>query len=65
MLNYLADAQSRTGPVTPLIPVHAGMLADWLKGQASTLQAWTAQTDFKAKPGTFSLVPKTDCASAR
>ncbi len=61
MLKHFSDADSNShaGPVIPLIPVHEQVLDEWLKNQSPVVQAWIAQTDFKAKPGTLSLLPNT------
>jgi leucyl aminopeptidase len=45
------------GKATPILPLSEKTLAAWLKSQSATLLAWIKAAGFKAKPGTFVLLP--------
>ena len=44
----------------PLIPVPESEFAAWLERQDEPLRRWLAATGFKAKPGSFNLIPGAD-----
>jgi hypothetical protein len=51
---------SRTPGCIPLIPVTENGFNDWLKQQDDALRRWLTATGFKAKAGSFSLIPSAD-----
>lgn len=51
---------SRTSGCIPLIPVTENGFNDWLQQQDDVLRRWLTATVFKAKPGSFSLIPSAD-----
>lgn len=42
---------------TPLVPVTKDTLEDYLKDQTQAVNNWVKQSDFKAKPHTFCMIP--------
>lgn len=44
----------------PLIPLVESQFAAWLEGQEETLRRWLTASGFKARPGSFSLIPGPD-----
>ncbi|NJM11821.1 MAG: hypothetical protein HC889_07970, partial [Synechococcaceae cyanobacterium SM1_2_3] len=65
---YILDASlmndglllSRTPGCIPLIPVNENGFNDWLQQQDDALRRWLTATSFKAKAGSFSLIPSAD-----
>ena len=51
---------SRTPGCIPVIPVIESESGAWLERQDESLRRWLTETDFKMKPGDFSLVPGTE-----
>ena len=51
---------SRTPGCIPLIPVAESAFDAWLERQDESLRRWLAMTGFKAKPGSFNLIPGAD-----
>ena len=51
---------SRTPGCIPLVPVADSEFDAWLERQDESLRRWLATTGFKAKPGSFNLIPGSD-----
>lgn len=54
MLEHLV---TRAPKATPILPLSEKSLAVWVKAQAPFLQAWIKSAGFKARPGSFVLLP--------
>ena len=54
MLDHLIQRAGKSVPVTALSEKR---LPTWLKEQSAQLQAWLKAAGFKAKPGSWCLVP--------
>ena len=54
MLDHLIQRAGKSVPVTPLSEKR---LPGWLKEQSAQLQAWLRASDFKARPGSWCLLP--------
>lgn len=62
----LTELVNRAGPATiAIVPVSRRGFNPWLAGQRASLRSWVKSTDFKALPGSFSLVPGRDGALDR
>ena len=47
----------RAGKAVPVTPLSEKRLPTWLKEQSAQLQSWLKAAGFKAKPGSWCLVP--------
>ena len=54
MLDHLIQ---RAGKAVPVTPLSEKRLPTWLKEQSAQLQSWLKAAGFKAKPGSWCLVP--------
>jgi len=54
LLDHLIQRAGKSVPVTPLSEKR---LPGWLKEQSAQLQAWLRASDFKARPGSWCLLP--------
>jgi leucyl aminopeptidase len=48
---------ARAGKATPILPLTEKALAIWTKAQPAAIQGWVKAAGFKAKPGSFLLLP--------
>ena len=51
---------ARTPDCIPVIPVIESEFGPWLERQEDSPRRWLTATGFKAKPGSFNLVPDAD-----